>query len=203
MPAPMSITARHLANLAPSLRYSASRSRRPSSPSVITSPGQNGSGFVPLSTLMPGSAPACSISLTSGVPSLAFWRIVSSIEDDAGDVLRHRLAGAEHQLAIVAAVVLGVLDADRVEALLDRARGLVGRQDARARRDHGLGDLVEFSEVHRNPSLSLSSCFVGDYHQIRIRSTLSAALMHAAPRRRAACALPAIPGTRRRRSTHR
>ena len=29
-------------------------------------------------TLMPGTAPACSISLTSGVPSLAFWRMVSS-----------------------------------------------------------------------------------------------------------------------------
>ena len=44
------------------------------------------------------------------------------IQDDAGDVFGHRLAGAEHHLAIVAAIVLGVLDADRVEALLDRAR---------------------------------------------------------------------------------
>ena len=44
----------------------------------MTSPGQNGSGLVPLSTLMPGSEPAFSISLTSGVPSLAFWRMVSS-----------------------------------------------------------------------------------------------------------------------------
>ena len=40
--------------------------------------GENGSGLVPLSTLMPGSAPAFSISLTSGVPSLAFCRMVSS-----------------------------------------------------------------------------------------------------------------------------
>jgi hypothetical protein len=44
----------------------------------MTSPGENGSGLVPLSTLMPGSAPAFSISLTSGLPSLAFWRMVSS-----------------------------------------------------------------------------------------------------------------------------
>ena len=73
------------------------------------------------------------------------------VEDDAGDVFRHRLAGAEHHLAVVAAIVLGVLDADRVEALLDRARGLVGRQNAAPRRDHGFGDLVEFSEVHGSP----------------------------------------------------
>ncbi len=45
---------------------------------MITSFGQNGSGLVPLSTLMPGIAPAFSISLTSGVPSLAFCRMVSS-----------------------------------------------------------------------------------------------------------------------------
>ena len=44
----------------------------------MVSPWLNGSGLVPLSTLMPGSAPAASISLVSGVPSLAFWRMVSS-----------------------------------------------------------------------------------------------------------------------------
>ena len=44
----------------------------------MTSPGENGSGCKPLSTLMPGSEPAFSITLTSGVPSLAFWRMVSS-----------------------------------------------------------------------------------------------------------------------------
>ena len=63
---------------APSPRYSLSRSRRPSRPSATTSLAQKGSGFVPLSTLMPGMAPAFSISLTRGVPSLAFCRIVSS-----------------------------------------------------------------------------------------------------------------------------
>jgi hypothetical protein len=34
--------------------------------------------LVPASTLMPGSAPVASIFWTSGRPSLAFWRIVSS-----------------------------------------------------------------------------------------------------------------------------
>ncbi len=44
----------------------------------MTSLGQNGSGLGPLSTLMPGKDPAFSITLTKGVPSLAFWRMVSS-----------------------------------------------------------------------------------------------------------------------------
>jgi hypothetical protein len=39
IPAPMSITARHLANLAPIDLYSTIRSRNPSSPSVMASPG--------------------------------------------------------------------------------------------------------------------------------------------------------------------
>ena len=51
---------------------------RCSSPSVTVSPGQAGSGLAPASTLMPGIEPAASISLTSGVPSAAFWRMVSS-----------------------------------------------------------------------------------------------------------------------------
>jgi hypothetical protein len=45
---------------------------------VITSSGANGSGFVPLSTLIPGMIPLSASSFASGVPSLAFWRIVSS-----------------------------------------------------------------------------------------------------------------------------
>ena len=45
---------------------------------MTSSPGHCGSACVPSSTLMPGIAPACSISLTSGVPSFAFCQIVSS-----------------------------------------------------------------------------------------------------------------------------
>ena len=40
--------------------------------------GQPGSGLVPSSTLMPGMAPAFSMTSTSGVPSLAFCQMVSS-----------------------------------------------------------------------------------------------------------------------------
>ena len=74
----MVITARHLAKRAPSAAYSASRSRSPSSPSVTSSPGAPASGFVPRSTLMPGRMPWRASSCGKGVPSSAFWRMVSS-----------------------------------------------------------------------------------------------------------------------------
>ncbi len=70
--------ARHLAKRAPSPLYSASRSRNPSRPSVTVSPSENGSAFAPRSTLIPGMIPCFSSTSTSGVPSAAFWRIVSS-----------------------------------------------------------------------------------------------------------------------------
>ena len=49
----------------------------------------------------------------------------------------------EHELAIVAAVFLGVVHADSVETLLDRARAFVGGQDSVAWVDHGPGDFVQ------------------------------------------------------------
>ena len=76
------------------------------------------------------------------------------------------LGRAEQHLAIVAAVVLGAFGVDGVEALLDGAGGFVGGEDALAGRDHGLGDFVQFCEIHgvlldlrRNPS---SICISGD-----------------------------------------
>ena len=74
----MKIVARHLANRAPSSRYSASRSRSPSSPSVTVSPGNSASGFAPVSTLMPGMMPSAASSSGNGGPSIADCRIVSS-----------------------------------------------------------------------------------------------------------------------------
>ena len=44
----------------------------------MTSPGASASGLVPASTLMPGMEPESEMILTSGVPSLDFWRSVSS-----------------------------------------------------------------------------------------------------------------------------
>src|SRR5450631_66712 len=69
------------------------------------------------------------------------------IEDDARDVL-HAFGRAEQHLAIVAACVLGRLDADGVETLLDGAGGFVGRQNAFAGRDHGQRHFVQFIEIH-------------------------------------------------------
>ena len=45
---------------------------------MTVSPGESGSGLAPASTLMPGIAPVSAMILTSGVPSFAAWRMVSS-----------------------------------------------------------------------------------------------------------------------------
>jgi hypothetical protein len=74
----MSITARHLVNFAPSPRYSMSRSRSPSRPSVTVSPGDFASGLAPVSTLMPGITPASWSAFTNDVPSAVDCRMVSS-----------------------------------------------------------------------------------------------------------------------------
>src|SRR5690606_24779482 len=65
------------------------------------------------------------------------------VEDDAGDIVPHRLGGAEQHLAIVAAVGFVVLDSDRVETLLNRAGAFVGGQNTLAGGDHGLGDIFQ------------------------------------------------------------
>src|SRR5437773_3214061 len=75
---PMLITARHLANRAPNCRYSASRSRSPSRPSVTFSPGKFAIALAPLSTLIPGMIPCSSSASTKVRPSRVFCRIVSS-----------------------------------------------------------------------------------------------------------------------------
>ena len=75
---PIAITARHLVNRAPNSRYSMSRSRRPSSPSVIFSPAKAARGVVCLSTLMPGMTPCFASTSAMGLPSVVCWRIVSS-----------------------------------------------------------------------------------------------------------------------------
>ena len=71
------------------------------------------------------------------------------IEDDAGNIFRHRLLGAEQHLAIVAPCVGGRFHAERIEALLDGAGGFIGGQNAAAGGDHGLRHLVQFRNVHR------------------------------------------------------
>src|SRR5215475_979051 len=70
--------ARHLAKRAPNSRYSWSRSRSPSSPSVTFSSGHPASGLAPVSTLIPGMMPSRAIASASGTSRLFFCRMVSS-----------------------------------------------------------------------------------------------------------------------------
>ena len=51
------MTALHLVNFAPSVKYSLHLSSRPSSPCVKVSSGDESKGTRPLSTFMPGKAP--------------------------------------------------------------------------------------------------------------------------------------------------
>ena len=78
MLSPIAITARHLAKRAPNCRYSANRSRKPSRPSVIFSPGKFAIALAPLSTLMPGMIPCSSSAFDEGatVASLLPNRLV-------------------------------------------------------------------------------------------------------------------------------
>ena len=121
---------------------------------MTTSPGQNGSGLVPSSTLMPGMAPDLRDDLHQRRAVLGLLPDGLVIEDDAGNVL-HALGRAEQQLAIVAAIVFGQLHADGFETLLDGAGEFVGGENAAAGRRHGLRHLVQFSEIHSFLSIYL------------------------------------------------
>ncbi len=79
------------------------------------------------------------------------------IEDHTGHIAGHGLGGPEQHFAIVAAGLLGGLNANGVEPLLDGARGFVGRQYALARSHHGLGDPVQCCQIHRS-ALVVSPC---------------------------------------------
>ena len=123
-PAPMSITARHLANRAPSSGYSSSRSRRPSRPSVIVSPGKPASAFAPASTLMPGIMPCWARYFGNGTPSQRLLAQGLVVQDHAADVARRRPGVVNSMLAVGAPALLRRFELDRVEALLDRAARL-------------------------------------------------------------------------------
>lgn len=64
-------------------------------------------------------------------------------QDHAGDVLAELGVGLEEQLAVLAAVVVVVLDADILQALAHGGGRLVGGQDALAGRHDGLRDLAQ------------------------------------------------------------
>ena len=130
----MSMTARHFANFAPSSRYSTSRWRSPSSPSVTSSPGAIASGAAALVDLDAGDDPLLLEDLDErpSVGGVLPDRLVE--EDHAADVLGGTVGGEQH-LAVRAPPILGRLGVDRVEPLLDRPAALVGGEDPLARRD--------------------------------------------------------------------
>ena len=68
-------------------------------------------------------------------------------EDDSSDVLLCAL-GREEEVAVSAPRLFVRLDADRVEAFLDRAAALVRREDSLAVRDDRLGGLLQLLNVH-------------------------------------------------------
>ena len=147
IPSPMVMTARHLVNVAPSATYSASRSRRPSKPSVTFSFGAKGEvlgALVDLDARQDAARGEQRAEVRSVRGALA-QRLVE--EDDAADVFLDS-PGREEKLAIGAPVLLGGFDADAVEALLDRARTLVRREDAFAGRHHLVGDCRQVIRAH-------------------------------------------------------
>ncbi len=137
------MTARHLANLAPELHVLGDAAGEAVEPFGDDLAGTEGERLGALVDLDAGER-------AGGLDELGQRRAVLGlladglvVEDDAGDVALHRLGRAEQHLAIGAAVVLGVLGLDAVEALGDGAGALVGGQDALARRHHGLRHLFE------------------------------------------------------------
>ena len=140
---PMSITARHLANLAP---------RRDVVGDAL---GEAVEALGDQLARAEGQRLGAGVDLDAGqrarrLDDLGQRRAVLGlladglvVEDHAGDVILHGLGGAEQHLAVVAAAVGGALGLDRVEALLDGAGALVGGQDALARGHHGLCDLLQ------------------------------------------------------------
>jgi hypothetical protein len=122
MPSPIAMTARHFAKRAPMPRYSASRSRRPSRPSVTFSLGEPASCALVLEEPVEGGS-------VGGALADGFVE-----EDHAADEFVGAF-GAEQHLAVVAPVLFGGRDVDALEALLDGGRALVRGEDALAGRD--------------------------------------------------------------------
>ena len=78
-------------------------------------------------------------------------------QDRPRDMLTQALGGQHHR-AIGQPVFFGVVDADCIEALLDRAHRLVDRQNALARGHHGLGNRYQlFQMLAHGPAPSVTA----------------------------------------------
>ena len=119
MPSPIVITARHFAKRAPSPRYSSRRARSPSSPSVTFSPGKPGVVVRARVDLDPRDDALRGQHLGERRPVVGRLADRLVVEDHAADGVLHP-GRREQELPVEASVLLRRLDADRVEALLDR-----------------------------------------------------------------------------------
>ena len=121
-------------------------------------PGSPAAACVPLSTLMPGIAPAGSISLTSGVPSVGVLADGLVVEDDAGDVFasspRWSGTASRDSRGDCSSVNSTLIASKRFLMVPDE---FIGGQDALARRHHGLSDFVETCEISSVPPAAVYS----------------------------------------------
>jgi hypothetical protein len=97
----------------------------------MVSPGASASGFAPVSTLIPGTMPRLASTWTSGIPPELFCLIVSSCM--ITPLMRSQASGAVKSISRYARRLCSVdRIPEHVEPLAQRARGLVGGQDALA-----------------------------------------------------------------------
>jgi hypothetical protein len=140
----ISITARHLANCAPSCRYSASRSCKPSSPSVTLLPGCSGLGaLVDLDAR--DDSPARQQRGEWDVIARALAQAFVE-QDDAAESACYAVGGKQ-DFAVAPAVFFGGLELDRIEAFLDGGVAFVCCQHAFRFRDDCIGHGLEFVDV--------------------------------------------------------
>ena len=176
----MAMTARHFVNFAPSSLYSARRSRSPSRPSVTVSPSAPASGFAPLSTLIPGKDPGVLEQLRERDAVLRGLADRLVVEDHPRDVVAEA-RGRKEQLPVGPTFLFGGLDLDRLQALFDRARALVRREDAFPRRHERARDRFQrFLRHHQLLSDSLPRSIPSPSGRKRGSALLGAALRRSA-----------------------
>src|SRR5262249_51596662 len=129
--------------------------------------GLEGKGLGPGVDLDAGKRTTCLDDVDEERAVLGFLADGLVVEDDAGYGARHRLAGTEKHLAVVAPALLGRGDTDLVEALGDGGGALVGGEDPLARRNHLQSGLSQsFSHECDLPCMSVTD-IAGPYNALR------------------------------------
>ena len=147
MPSPIVMTARHLAKRAPIFTYSASRSRSPSSPSVIFSSGMRSHRL--------GS----SVDLDAGNNADLFQCLCerdsrsrlltnSFVHQDGAVQTITESRGSDNHVAIGAPHLLGLRNADRGKAFVGGRCTFIHGQQAFVTGDHGFCRIVQLTSIH-------------------------------------------------------